>query len=370
MKILMAERSDIYHDVRVQKEANSLVKLNYRVSVYGLRETSKNAAEPLIFDLYSFRVLPRKYGILRKFHLFLLIFVINILIIFRKADYYHAHNTMFLPGMWLSSKIHKGRFIYDSHEVQWEQTPVEGALEKKFIKKADRIINVAEGRASLQAERYGIDKSRITVISNYPVFRKNDRIIFKNKSKKIRFIYSGGFNLSTNRLDNLIKAMKEFPELYFDLMAFGYGNDEEKLSNIIRELKVETRIKFITLVSPDKVVETISGYDFAVNMLINPENMVYLNYPSINKIYEYLAAGLPMFCSNLPAFEDEIISTGTGLSVDPLDIESIRGGLNRVIKMTAEEHLAMKKKAYSLAMNSYNWATQESKLKELYAGLS
>lgn len=366
----MAERSDIYHDVRVQKEANSLFKAGYRVCVLGLRETGKKKVEPTKFELTTFRVLPRKYGILRKLHLVLLIKLINLVVIFSRADIYHAHNTFFLPGMWISSRLHGGRFVYDSHEVQWEQTIIEETLEKKFINSVDRIINVAEGRANLQAERYRIGRDKITVISNYPVLRNDKDIKFKGKGEKIRFIYSGGFNLSTNRLDNLVRAMKDFPELYFDLMAFGYGNDDEKLSNIITEFGLDERVKFIPLVSPDMVVRTISGYDFAVNMLINPDNMVYLNYPSINKIYEYMAAGLPMFCSDLPAFRDEIISTGTGICVDPMNKDSIKEGLAKIIKMSGKEHLQMKEKAYALAIESYNWSTQETRLIKLYEEIS
>ena len=48
--IVMAERSDLYHDARVQKEANSLTRNGYKVIVFGLRSTLEN-----FDDKYSYK---------------------------------------------------------------------------------------------------------------------------------------------------------------------------------------------------------------------------------------------------------------------------------------------------------------------------
>lgn len=366
MKVLMAERSDIYHDARVQKEADTLSNYNYDVTVFGLRETTTNNDDNFNFKLITKHVLPRKYRILRKSHLFILIIYFNIRIIFYRADFYHSHNTMFLFGMWLSNKIHKGKLIYDSHEVQWERNYIIRLLESCFIRKVDAIINVSNGRAIEQANRYNIEK-KITIISNYPIIK--DKISLKyNKLCNIKFIFSGGFSLKNNRLDNFIKVLKNFPDVIFHLLAFGYGNSYQELSTLINSLNLQKRIQFIPLVNPINVIETISEYDFAVNLLTNPTNKVSLNYPSINKIYEYLAAGLPILCSDLPAFKNELVDQGVGISVDPTNLESITNGVRCIIQ-GKDRIIEMKKKALKLSKSQFNWDTQNKKLLTLYSSL-
>jgi glycosyltransferase involved in cell wall biosynthesis len=365
----MAERSDIYHDARVLKEAGTLTDAGYEVSIIGLRGVTENLDKNYPFKVNTYYTISRRYRPLRNAHLFLLILFINIKLVFQKADIYHAHNTFFLISMWLASKLFKGKLVFDSHEVQWELNKIAAFLEKSFIRKADHVINVSEGRALAQAKRYNIDLKKITIISNYPVI--NDRkISFEKNTDGVKFIFSGGFDLQSNKLDNFIKVLHNFPKISFDLMAFGYGTNMVKLERLINELDLEKQVKFIPLVSPDQVLSTISRYDFSVNLLINPNDHLYLNHHGINKIYEYLGAGLPIFCSDLPSFESELVQNGVGISTDPTSLESIEKSLTLLLEKTPEEIVVMKEKALFLSQNRFNWGTQATKLTDLYHRLT
>ena len=88
-------------------------------------------------------------------------------------------------------------------------------------------------------------------------------------------------------------------------MAFGYGNSEEKIKKIIKSNNLTDRIEFIPLVKPSQVVNEISKYDIAVNFLVNPKNLISYKYHGINKMYEYLHAGLPILCSEMPSFKND-----------------------------------------------------------------
>jgi len=368
MRVLMAERSDIYCDARVQKEAWSLANDGYDVSVLGLRSTWRPRNLDINYRLLTFPLVSRRFRLIRNVHLALLIALINMLIIFRRADFYHAHNTMFLFGMWISARLHRGILIYDSHEVQWELDRVSEELERKLIRKAAAIINVSQGRAEAQSERHNYPPERITVVANYPPLPKNSIESTQMVPDKIRFIYSGGFNLTDNRLDNFVEALVDFPQMEFSLMSFGYGDSFERLSEKIRVLKLEASVGFLPLVNPDQVLGVIAKYDFAVNLLTNPNDWVSYKYPAINKIYEYLAAGLPILCSTLPAFEQELVATGVGVAVDASNVSSIKNGLRHILD-NRDSIPAMKAKARQLAEEKYNWQSQERKLLNLYQQL-
>ena len=364
-KIVMAERSDLYHDARVQKEAESLQNHGYELLVLGLRSKKKSIDKDFPYIMATHWVLPRNFGLLRKLHLFFLIFAINIKILFIKSDYYHAHNTYFLPGMYIAKLLYRGVLIYDSHEVQWELNSIASIQEHLFIKKVDKIINVSEGRAIAQAKRYKIPFKDICVVSNYPVLLKDEKNIFLDGNSTINFIFSGGLNLTDNKIDNFVIALKDFPQITLDFLAFEYSNSAFIIKNLIQELDLECQVKFLPLVKPNEVLSILTKYHYTVNLMVNPDNLISINHHSINKIYESISAGLPILCSDLPAFNKELVEKGIGFSVDPYSIESIKSGLNWIVT-NKKNHSNMRRKAFIIAKQKFNWANEEKKLIDMY----
>ena len=367
--VIMAERSDIYRDARVQKEATSLANNNYNVEVWGFRSKWRKEKVKLNFRLVTFPVVSRRFRILRNINMALNILIISFVILLKKADFYHAHNTIFLVAMFISSKLHQGKFVYDCHEVQWELSRLAGFLERIFIQRADKIINVSEGRARAQSARYHVSMKRITVIFNYPVIYSKRFEPQLNYNNSLHCIFSGGFTLSNNRIDNFVKAIEEVQEIRFSLLSFGYGESQYTLKKLINKLHLTERVQFLQLVPADQVIETISKHDFAVNLLTNHNDLVTYNYPAINKMYEYLAAGLPVLVSQLPSFIDEFVKEGVGIAVDPDNVDSIKEGLNFFLQ-NRDTILSMKRKALELSRSRYNWETQEKKLLALYKSLA
>ncbi|MCZ6820738.1 MAG: hypothetical protein O7G31_14800, partial [Calditrichaeota bacterium] len=130
----------------------------------------------------------------------------------------------------------------------------------------------------------------------------------------------------------------------------------------------QDRVRFLPLVNPSEVLGLISRFDFAVNMLTNPKNWVSYQHPAINKIYEYLGAGLPVLCSTLPAFERELVAPGVGVAVDATNPAAIKQGLQHILDNRAAIS-EMKTKALHLARTKYNWQSEEKILLKLYETL-
>ena len=138
------------------------------------------------------------------------------------------------------------------------------------------------------------------------------------------------------------------------------------MNKLIKDYKLENRVKFIPLVKPEEVLKTITEYDFTVNMMTNPQNLISINHHSINKIYEAISAGLPILCSDLPSFKEEIVGNGIGYSVNPFSVDSIKKGIEAIRK---NDHKVMREKAFKLAVKKFNWANEEVKLHNLYNNL-
>lgn len=371
LRVVMAESSDIYHDYRVQKEAVSLATRGYDISVWGFRGTWAAPAGPgFAFRLRTFPVFSRRHRLLRNLSGLVNVALINLILIFTRADVYHAHNTMFLAGMYLGSRLHGGRFVYDAHEIQWESSAPAAWLEARFIRRADGLINAAAGRARYVSERFDIPLERFTIVSNYP--RLQDEPAARPASDgegPLRMIFSGGYNLDGNRLDNLLKAMKRVPGVDLYMMAFGYQGSEAELKARVSDLELGDRVHFLPLVAPSEVIPTISGYDVAVNLLTNPLDLINVRFCSTNKMYEYLAAGLPILCSDLEAFVEEFAEPGAAVAVDANDVESIFAGLH-ALRDNPEDLPALQARALELARTRYHWGTQEERLFALYGELA
>jgi len=368
--VVMAESSDIYHDYRVQKEAASLAAAGYDVVVHGFRSTVADPGdERFPFRIRTLPIVSRRFRALRNLSIMAAVAWINLRLLFQRRDFYHAHNTMFLPGMHLAARLHRGAFIYDAHEVQWEHGGVQTRLEEMYIHRADGLINVSPGRVRVCSERFGIPEDRFTIISNYPVVDPGHAAPEHDVGDPIRLIFSGGFDLGSNRLDLLLRAMARVEGVELNLMAFGYRDGREVMERLIDELGLSDRVRFLPLVRPDEVMANVARFDVAVNLLTNPQNHVSIRYCSTNKMYEYLAAGMPVFCSDLDAFVEEFVEPGAALAVNAEDVEDIVRGLRRLVA-SRDDLPAMRSVALRLARDRFNWATQERNLLDLYRGLA
>jgi glycosyltransferase involved in cell wall biosynthesis len=87
------------------------------------------------------------------------------------------------------------------------------------------------------------------------------------------------------------------------------------------------------------------------------------------KTFEYMAFGLPVICSNFGTIDQIIRETGSGITVDPQSPEAISESL--IALLTNKELYNTCSTNGRLAVkNKYNWKTEETKLLDIYKGLS
>lgn len=86
------------------------------------------------------------------------------------------------------------------------------------------------------------------------------------------------------------------------------------------------------------------------------------------KMFEFMAAGLPVVASDFPLWKEIVEGNQCGISVNPRDPEAV--------KTACMDLLGNPQRAQALGRNGkkavdekYNWANEEKKLIELYAQL-
>ena len=83
------------------------------------------------------------------------------------------------------------------------------------------------------------------------------------------------------------------------------------------------------------------------------------------KMFEYMAAGVPIIASDFPRFREIVESAGCGLLVQPDDPVKIADAIEFILTHP-EEAEEMGKQGREAVVRKYNWASEERKLLQLY----
>jgi glycosyltransferase involved in cell wall biosynthesis len=83
------------------------------------------------------------------------------------------------------------------------------------------------------------------------------------------------------------------------------------------------------------------------------------------KMFEYMAAGIPVIASDFPLWREIIVGNQCGLCVDPMDPAAIARALDHLVEHRNEAR-QMGEKGCRAVLEKYNWAMEEKKLFQLY----
>ena len=139
---------------------------------------------------------------------------------------------------------------------------------------------------------------------------------------------------------------------------FSPNDYELKLVN----LKGFRKVEYLGWVEHEKVAELLKDYDAGIVCLHPIPN--YITALPI-KLFEYMAAGLPVIASNFPLLREIVEGNNCGLCVNPLKPKQIAGALKYFIERP-EESKKMGENGRKAVLEKYNWENENKKLSKLY----
>ena len=283
------------------------------------------------------------------------------------ADIYQFHDPELLPYGIKLKKLGK-RVIYDSHEdvprqimaKDWIPKPFRMIIsvlfekyEKTSAKKLDCVIT-ATPHIAKEFEKAG---AHTEVVKNYPILQD---IHGKNEDYSAReniVCYAGGLT-EQRGITDIIKAVGRCHAKL--LLA---GDIESGYKEELSALDGYSNAEFLGFLNREQVESMYNRSRVGLCVLRNTPNHV--NALAI-KLFEYMAAGIPIVCSNFPLWIDIVEKNGCGICVEPGNPEKIKEAIQYLLN-NQEEAKKMGDAGKEVVKEKYNWENEKMILLQVYS---
>lgn len=295
------------------------------------------------------------------------------------ADLWHGMWAGSLPALGRLRRKHGGRTIYDSRDIylhsrQFDRMdPIRRSalmrIERHWAQAADAVITVNDAYAEVLARTLRI--ARPAVVMNCPARwtppdPPPDRIraaLGLPAATRV-VLYQG--NLITDRgIEQAMEAILDVPGAV--LVLLGFGSLRETLVSRAARPPYEGRVFVLPPVPPSELLEWTASSDVMV-MAIQPTSLNH-RFTTPQKLFEALAAGVPVVASDLPGMADIITATMTGVMCDATSPASIAAAIGEVLQQPLADLTAMRERARQAAQETYNWDRQVTTLFDVYGRL-
>jgi glycosyltransferase involved in cell wall biosynthesis len=394
MKVLMVLDQKFPPDLRVEKEASSLLKAGYEVSILSMADYDKSETVTIrgvkVYKVALSKFIGNKMHGLAAMIPWLDIYVANqVLKIFRtnKYDVIHMHDLYLFGAIKILKKKLKAIFIGDLHEnyidalrdYKWSTTYPNKLFisfkkwekkEKEWLQLFDHLIAVNEGMRQKNILK-GVNEKDITVVANsidtkqFDEYGIDQSIIEKFKPF-FTLIYIGGF-ISNRGLEHVIKGMVELKNLSkkIRLVLVGDGEMRETLEALSKEYEVEDVVMFEGFQSQEKIKSYLLSSDIG---LVPFKRTPQTDNSSSNKLYQYMYYGLPILATNCTSVKKMVEENNCGVVYE--DGDSI--GFSKHVTELFKDPERIKKysvNGINAVENKFNWKIEEDKLISIYDSL-
>jgi glycogen(starch) synthase len=295
------------------------------------------------------------------------------------ADLWHGMWAGSLPALGRLRRKHGGRTIYDSRDIYLHSREFDlmgrirrGALqriERHWAQAADAVVTVNDAYADILARTLRVP--RPPVVMNCPDrWTPPDappdliRLALELTATTKVVLYQG--NLITDRgIEQSMDAILGLHDAV--LVLLGYGSLRQTLIARAATPPFKGHVFVLPPVRPNELLEWTASADVMV-MAIQPSSLNH-RYTTPQKLFEALAAGVPVVASDLPGMADIVRATDAGVLCDATAPASIATAIRQVLDQAPEGLAAMRERARRAARDTYNWDRQVTTLFDVYRRL-
>lgn len=285
------------------------------------------------------------------------------------ADIYHIHDPELLPVGYKLKRNGK-KVVFDSHEdvpMQILGKPYLNKPSKWLISKlfsayeswvCSRLDAVVAATPHIRDKFISINPASVAV-NNFPMLDELAIIDASWTEKKDQVCYIG----SVDKIRGVVEVVEAIQYVSgTTTLAFAGALKNDALAQTLENSKGWMRTKPLGYLDRDGVKATLKESRGGLVTLHPAPN--YLEALPV-KMFEYMAAGLPVVASDFPLWRNIVEESKCGICVNPLDPEDIARAIDYLIQnpSVAEE---MGRNGRQAVEEKYNWLNEERTLVELY----
>lgn len=240
---------------------------------------------------------------------------------------------------WVLSLVKRASFVLEVRDL-WpkvlvdmnhlsESSPIYKALtalEEFLYRRAKTVIIMAEGsRTDLVAR--GVDPDKIVYIPNgadpedFEPSAPRDELRARYGFDRVTAVYAGAHG-PANGLDLLLDGAESVPDVDVVLVGGGVLKNQLKADAKRRGL---VNVRFMDPIPKTEIPDLLGAADIGLHVLADVE--LFRSAVSPNKIFDYMAVGLPTL-TNSPGMVTELVEgAGSGVAVQPAELDD---GLRRL----------------------------------------
>jgi hypothetical protein len=286
-----------------------------------------------------------------------------------RAAIVHLHDPELLPmGMLL--KALGERVIYDAHEdvprdilakpylPPWLRPPV-SALAAAVEGVAGRLLDGVVAATPPIARRF--PPARTVMVMNYPRLEEFAAPGAEPHARRpLRVLYLGGVT-ETRGAREMLRAMEHVATPGAELVLAG-RIAPPALAGDLAVMPGWARTRAVGYLSRHEVYAALAGA--RVGLVLLRDTAAYReSYPV--KLFEYMAAGLPVVASDFPLWRDLVAGPGAGLLVDPADAAATGAAISWLLDHPAEAQ-AMGQRGRAVVQRTHHWEGEGERLVAFY----
>ncbi|HDH99687.1 MAG: glycosyltransferase WbuB [Candidatus Latescibacterota bacterium] len=290
-----------------------------------------------------------------------------------RAHVYHCHEP---ESLWIGAllKVLRGvRVIYDVHE-HWPSSRSE-RLPLPLRKLGYFTTDIAE-RLAARCTGYvlvvcGPLRRRfrnrpLEVIYNVPPWWFYASLKRPSRSGKV-IVYSGGITWDRGirvLLEALLEVRSRVPDVRLKMVGrYKEPGVQKWVEEFVRKHGLERCVEYTGWLPYDKVPIQLAEADVGVALLQPIRYNYRISLP--NKLFEYMAAGIPVVISDFSEIGKVVRETGCGIPVDPTDPGAVVHAIVRLLSHP-EEARRMGERGRKAVEEQYCWERMEERLARVY----
>ena len=294
-----------------------------------------------------------------------------------KADLYHFHDPDLLPWALLLRLRTRRPVVYDVHEDY-----VTSLTYKPYLPRwLGRLIGWGYGtleqatRAAFKiviAERYYARRFPDAVpVLNYPDQSVLDELLDHPRQApagdQIRLLYTGSASVMRGALV-MAELARDLPDGGSVTMIGACSADVAQAVREICPQAQRLRIDGEGGHVPYRRIVAAYREPWTAALALFPDSP-HVREKELTKFFEYMAAGLPIVCSDFPVWRELVQGTGAGVCVEPGNAEAALAAI-RALARDPERARAMSDAGRRAARTQFSWEGQARRLVALYADLA